>query len=367
MERDQPPHRTEDSVTPPCLAPLIIRADAGEKMGSGHFMRCLALAQAWQDAGGRVFHVGVTLPLSLAARRTRGHMNAVILNEEPGSSDDAARTAGIARMCGAGWLVIDGYHFGADYQCAVAGSGARTLVIDDFGTVGEYSADVILDQNLGTSENAYAQRPAATSLVLGPRFALLRREFARWHDWPREIPAEGRRVLVTLGGSDPENATLKVIEALRQVKVDGLEAVIVAGGGNPHREQLAAAVNAAGRGFRLVIDADNLDELMAEADLAVAAGGSTSWERALLGLPGLVVVLAENQRGIARALGEAECAHDLGWARDLSAPQLAEQITAALHDGAWRARAAERSRALVDGRGAERVVHALTQTEPVCA
>ncbi len=349
------------------MTPLFIRADAGEKMGSGHVMRCLALAQAWQDAGGEVWHAGAALPPSLAARLTRGRIASFVLTETPGSSADAAYTVARARECRAGWVVIDGYHFGADYQRALAGSGARTLVIDDFGTVGEYAANTLLDQNLGTSESAYARRPAAAALLLGPRFALLRREFARWRDWSREIPAEARRVLVTLGGSDPENTTLKVIEALRLMKVDDLEAVIVAGGSNPHRERLAAAVSAAGPGFRLVIDADNLDELMAGADLAIAAGGSTSWERALLGLPGLVVVLAENQRGIAQALAAADCARDLGWARDLSTPQLAEQITAALHDRAWRTRAAERSRALVDGRGGERVVHALTQTAPVCA
>ena len=341
---------------------LLIRADAGEKIGSGHVMRCLALAQAWQDAGGEVRHTGTALPPALAVRLAAERIVPTVLTDAPGSPADAARTTALARDCGADWLVIDGYQFGADYQRALAASGARVLVNDDFGSIGEYVADAILDQNLGARENAYARRGATTQLLLGPRFALLRREFTRWRDWSREIPAEGRRILVTLGGSDPDNATLQVIEALRQVKVDGLEAVIVAGGGNPHREKLAAAVRAAGRGFRLLTDVSNLDELMAWADLAVAAGGSTSWERALLGLPGLVVVLAENQRGIAQALGAAECAIDLGWARELRVPQLAADITAALRDGGWRARAAEQSRRLVDGRGAERVVETLTQT-----
>lgn len=341
---------------------LLIRADAGEKIGSGHFMRCLALAQAWQDAGGEVFHVGTALPPALAARLADERIISTVLDAVPGSLTDATDTAALTRKCGADWLVIDGYQFRANYQRAFAGSGARVLVNDDFGSIGEYVADAILDQNLGARENAYARRGATTQLLLGPRFAMLRREFARWRDWSREIPAEGRRVLVTLGGSDPDNATLQVIEALRQVKVDGLEAVIVAGGGNPHREQLAGAVRAAGSGFRFLTDVNNLDELMAGADLAVAAGGSTSWERALLGLPGLVVVLAENQRGIAQALSAAECAIDLGWARDLSIGKLAASITAALRDGGWRARAAERSRRLVDGRGAERVVETLTQT-----
>ena len=342
---------------------LLIRADAGEKMGSGHIMRCLALAQAWQDAGGEVWHTGAALSTSLAARLSVEKISSTVMHDPAGSPADAAHTAALARECAADWIVLDGYQFGADYQRAVAPEGIPTLLIDDFGHIGEYAADAILDQNLGTPESAYARRRASAQLLLGPRFALLRREFARWREWSREIPAVGRRVLVTLGGSDPDNETLKVIAALRQVRVDGLEAVIVAGGGNPHRAQLAAAVHAAGPGFQLLIDVPNLDEHMAWADLAIGAAGSTSWERALLGLPGLVLVLAENQRGIARALGAAECALDLGWARDLSIEKLAASITAALHDGGWRARASERSRRLVDGRGAARVVEILTRTE----
>ncbi len=355
-------------MSTPSLPRLLIRADAGEKIGSGHAMRCLALAQAWQDAGGEVLHAGV-LPPTLAIRFENERITRTALHDAPGSPADAVRTAALAAEVAAGWVVLDGYHFSLRYQQTLVATGARLLVHDDFGCLGAYAATVILDQNLGTSESAYAHREPESRLLLGPKFALLRREFSRWRGWTREIAAQGRRVLVTLGGSDPHNATLAALTALREVKVDDLEVVIVAGSGNPHHSQLAAAVREAGENFRLVIDARDLDELMAWADLAVAAGGSTSWERALLGLPGLIVVLAENQLPIAGALVTAGCARPLGWARDLRGPELTTGITAALRDAGWRATAAERSRELVDGRGAERVVNILAaiSSEARCA
>lgn len=347
----------------PRRAPLVIRADAGEKIGSGHLMRCLALAQAWQDSGGEVRHMGTALPPSLAARLAGERIASTVIDEIAGSPADATQTAALVREFGAEWLVLDGYQFGVDYQRAVGAADVPTLLIDDFAQIGDYAADAILDQNLDTPESAYARRRDSSRLLLGPRFALLRREFARWRDWSREVSPVGRRVLVTLGGSDPHNETLKVIAALQEVKVDGLETVIVAGGGNPHHASLAAAVRAAGSHIRLLIDVANLDEHMAWADLAIGAAGSTSWERALLGLPSLVLVLAENQRAIARALDAAGCALDLGWAREISTGKLTASISAALHDEAWRARASERSRRLVDGCGAGRVVEVLTQME----
>ncbi len=345
---------------------LVIRADSDVRIGTGHVMRCMALAQAWQDAGGRVLHVGRIAAPSLADRLARERIESTVIESESGSGADAAFTAAFARGCEAEWIVADGYQFRRDYQRALADGCARVLVVDDFAHASEYVADVVLDQNLGASESIYAQRSATTRLLLGPQFSLLRREFARWRDWRRMIAPVGFRVLVTLGGSDPDNQTFKVIEALKRVKTKGLEAVIVAGGGNPHREQLASAVKEAGANFRLIVDATDLDAHMAWADLAVAASGSTSWERALLGLPSLVVVLAENQKRIAAALDETECAINLGCAHELGVHVLAEQIESLLGNRNRRTRLAECSRRLVDGRGAERVVEALIQlkTQP---
>jgi len=278
---------------------LLLRADASETIGTGHVMRCLALAQAWQDTGGRVVFLMATEAPAVEARLQSEGMEVIHLPVQPGSRDDAIQTADLARRVGADWVVVDGYHFGADYQRTIRGLGLHLLFIDDHGHADHYSADLVLNQNIHAHEGIYKNREPYTRLLLGTRYVLLRREFLKWRGWKREIPEVARKVLVTMGGSDPDNVTLKVIQALQQVDVDGLETIVVVGGGNPHYEELQSSVQESRFPVLLESNVTNMPELMAWADVAVSAGGSTSWELAFMGVPALVLILANNQRSIA--------------------------------------------------------------------
>lgn len=332
---------------------LLIRADAGEKIGSGHVMRCLALALAWRNSGGAVALVGEALPSALAARFVEEKIAVNILTDEPGSTADAKRTAALARGSNADWLVLDGYKFRADYQRAVAQAGTRVLVNDDFGCLGDYACDLILDQNLGARESSYARRETATQLLLGSRFVLLRSEFLRCRPALRETSVQARRILVTLGGADAENVTLKVLEALT-----GLDAEIVAviGPANVHGAALEACARQSAGRIRLRHNATDMPELMTWADLAVSAAGTTAWELSFMGLPHLLIVLAENQRESARMLDAAGAARNLGWHRDLQAEAIRAEVLRLLGNRELRAAMSARAAQVVDGQGASRVV-----------
>lgn len=164
---------------------------------------------------------------------------------------------------------------------------------------------------------------------------------------------------MTLGGSDLDNVTLKVLEALALVSSDRLEATVVLGGGNPHRASLEDAASRAAFPIRVIVNAPNVPGLMADADLAVSAGGSTCWELAFLGVPALLLVTAKNQQGIALGLDEAGAAESRGWAGDVTPTALAEALARLAQDAPRRAEMSRRARALVDGRGAERVLGAM--------
>jgi UDP-2,4-diacetamido-2,4,6-trideoxy-beta-L-altropyranose hydrolase len=339
---------------------LLFRADAGFRIGTGHVMRCLALAQAWQDAGGRA--VFVSAGLSPLETRLRSEGFAVeSLAEEPGSAADAERTVEIARRDGAEWVALDGYHFGDDYERALHTAGLRVFAFDDFGHADHRHADIVLNQNLHAAEALYPRRGPSTQLLLGTRFGLLRREFGKWRGWHRQIPEVARKVLVTLGGSDPDNVTAVVLDALGRVGIDGLEAVVLVGAGNPRYDELAAAARRM-PGVRVVRSADDMPALMAWADAAIGAGGTTAWERAFLQLPSVLVVLAENQREVAHGLqqvGAAVCVEG----RDARAPdRLVAVVRGLLTDPSARRRAAEVAGGLVDGYGRERVIARLRGT-----
>ena len=284
---------------------LIIRADADVQMGTGHVMRCLALAQAWQDQGGGAIFVMSQAPPALESRLLAEGMEVVRLAAPPGSAEDARETAVLAQSAGpSGWwwtAISSGPTTSAWSRTPVL----RLLFVDDYGHAEHYWADLVLNQNIYAHEDFYPSREAYTRLLLGTRYALLRREFFKWRGWQREIPEVARKILVTLGGGDPDNVTLKVLQALSQVEMDGLEVVVVAGGANPHFQELQAAANNFPHRMRLLANVDHMAELMAWADVAISGGGSTCWEMAFMGLPAITIILADNQRPVAEKL-EAE-------------------------------------------------------------
>src|SRR5215471_826425 len=164
-------------------------------------MRCLALAQTWRRSGGTAVFVSAETTAALDARIVGEGFEAARISATPGTTEDAAQSREIARARNASWIVADSYNFGPGYQRDVRAAGLRLLLLDDYGHAGEYSAELVLNQNLGANADLYARREPHTQLLLGPRYALLRAEFSCWHDWERNIPAVARKVLVTLGGS----------------------------------------------------------------------------------------------------------------------------------------------------------------------
>ena len=339
---------------------LIIRADASAQIGTGHLMRCLALAQAWKDAGGKVVFVTACQSDGLLQRLREEEFELHILpglHPDPGDWD---YTKGILSDHPNDWLVLDGYHFDEVYQQRVKEAGHQLLVIDDTAHLKHYYADIVLNQNLHAEQLQYSCQPY-TRLLLGTRYVLLRREFLAWKDLNREIPEVARRVLVTLGGSDPENHTLKVIQAVQEVDVPGLEVMVVVGASNPHADVLEAEIVQSRIPIRLIRNAKNMPELMARADVAISIAGTTIWELLFFGAPSLILILADNQCYGAEQIESESAGKNLGWAKNLLAELLAKEIVLLLKDFNLRVKMGENGRQIVDGRGAERAAKTILE------
>jgi UDP-2,4-diacetamido-2,4,6-trideoxy-beta-L-altropyranose hydrolase len=334
-------------------------------MGTGHVMRCLALAQAWQDAGGRcIFAMAMSTP-AVQRRLQEEGIEIEDLDVAAGTSEDAKQTGNVAARNNAVWMVVDGYQFGADYQSAIQQSSCRLLFVDDNGHAGRYCADVVLNQNSHANESLYARREPHTRLLLGPHYAMLRREFCVWREWKRKIRKTADKILIAMGGSDPENFTGRVIEALENVQESRLELVAVVGGSNPHLAQIEDVAAHSRHGIRLTADAADMPGLMAWADMAISAAGSICWEFCALGLPALLLPVAPNQVAAAESLqrmgaaklfsGGGQCRSEQFCPEDL-AREAVDLITSASE----RQSLSHRSRTLVDGHGASRVVASLS-------
>jgi len=340
------------------LGNILVRADASPEIGTGHVMRCLALAQAWQEAGGNaVFLMAESTPAvrtRLASEKCEVISNPVL----SGSADDAVTTMECAERHDVAWVVVDSYSLSAGYQEQVRSGGRKLLCIDDGGECDYYVADIVLNQNLNASEKFYRRCGADTQLLLGPGFSLLRREFVPWRKWQRQISASARNVLVTLGGSTPTEIGVRVMESLGLVNIEDLRAVFVVGGSTLDVTPLESCAANFGT-ITIRRDVSDMATLMSEADVAISAAGSTCWELCFLGLPSILLDVAANQTAVALELCRQECALYAGSASNISVAELARSVETLVRSRERRQSLSHRCRQLVDGLGAQRVVSAM--------
>jgi UDP-2,4-diacetamido-2,4,6-trideoxy-beta-L-altropyranose hydrolase len=196
---------------------MLVRADASVENGTGHVMRCIALAQAFKAGGGRCTFVSYDLPIALASRLNDEGFDNIALTSPPGSPEDAHEFGALADKLNTSWTAIDGYHFSNTYCQAVKKYGHRLIFIDDSPGVSCDCADIVLSPN-SSVDPSLCPVPNRPRLLSGFQYTLLRQEF--WNGGKaRRYPRIARRLLVSLGGSDPTNVTATILRCLAKTTV----------------------------------------------------------------------------------------------------------------------------------------------------
>jgi UDP-2,4-diacetamido-2,4,6-trideoxy-beta-L-altropyranose hydrolase len=334
---------------------VAIHADSYAEIGTGHVMRCIALGQGIQDRGGEVVFITYCGSEGLVGRlRSEGFT--LQLLSEPGRLKDLL---GLLDKERPHWVVLDGYHFEAGYQRAVKDAGYRLLVIDDYVRLDYYHADIVLNQNYGAEEFRYNVKEGS-KLLLGTKYVMLRKEFLRDREFDRKIPEFAENVLITMGGADPDNNTLKILKALNFIKRP-LNVKVVVGAANPHYEVLAKEVEGSSHNFEILRGVEDMAPLMARADAAISAGGSTVWELAFMGLPAILSVVADNQEYSVNCLVRDDVFMSLGRPSETRVEGIAAVVQKLLYDAAKRTAMLGNCQKIVDGKGVDRVVDDLMQ------
>lgn len=326
----------------------VLRVDGSRSVGMGHLVRTHALGRALAARG--------VLTLFVTASedgerwlRSRGE-DVTPIEVEPGAADDANAVARLAREQGASWLVTDGYVFREDYLRALTQTGVPIASIDDL-AAWVFPSRLVVNGGLGARQCRY-RTATDTTLLLGPEYLLLREQFRRP---PREIRPTVERVFVCFGGSDPEDRTSLVLEAWSaRASPPALEVLV--GPTYPHVDRLLERDTTGRIRVHRDLDGAAVADLMEACDLAVASSGMVGCELAALGIPSILVVTSEDQRGNAAALAEAGAAV----VAELVAVELLVEEARRLAADQERRRALSRAaRQLVDGVGACRVVDAM--------
>ena len=338
---------------------LIIRADATSQIGTGHIMRCIALAQAWQDRGGHVTFLSHCKNDKLRHRIIHEGSHFEPIHKpypDPLDLDQTIQKLSSIKKDRSSdvWLVLDGYHFNPDYQKYIIESGHKLLVIDDNNHHPHYHAHILLNQNIHAPELKYSCN-IDTVQLLGTKFVLLRKEFLKYKNWKRKISYKANKILVTMGGADPDNVTLKVIKALNMIADPDFEIKIIVGPANMNIESLQKELSLSLFTYSLLSNAENMSSLMAWSDLAVSAGGITCWELLFMGLPIVILITAENQKRVAEELHTLGVAMNLG-SRNIRTSDFVHALSSIITDSKSRSSISENSRKLIGGVGADKVV-----------
>lgn len=304
---------------------VIFRADASVTIGTGHVMRCLTLADALRERGANCHFVTRNLPGHLGTVIAAKGFPLSLLPAPSGPPPDGppahAAWAGVswerdladtlAVSFPADWLIVDHYALDARWESGVSGRVGRIMVIDDLADR-PHDATLLLDQNLGRTARDYSSLVSDNCRrLIGPHFALLRSEFAahRKAALARREACELKHLMITMGGIDADDATSTVLRAIkRAILPEDMQISIVMGRCAPALDSVRLLAASLPWVTEVLVDVPDMAALMADADLAILAGGSTNWERCCLGLPGIIVLTAENQINSAIAMVQAGAA-----------------------------------------------------------
>ena len=360
---------------------VAFRVDATEAMGTGHAMRCLTLAMALREYGARVMFVSAAMTAGLRRRLQEEGFPLVRLTLGQAAPppyagaalaqdlrhDAELTTAAISKRLGqADWLIVDHYGIDARWESAARAAAGAVAVIDDLADR-PHDCAFLLDQTLGRREMDYTGLIAhGTRTLLGPRYALLRPQFAGARAAAllrRRRTSTVQDILLNFGGADATNVTQLVMMLLAEIPIARVNLTVVMGKDSPH---LAAVRNLARRlnpQPRIVCGVTDMARYMAEADLAIGAAGTSSWERCSVGLPTVVISVADNQWHIARRLHAAGAAVHAGSEAQIRAEpkRLLDPVRHLITDSAYRSGVSRAAATITDGLGAARVCAILSR------
>ena len=348
---------------------VAFRTDASNQIGTGHFMRCLTLAEGLKKQGADIRFISRDLPAHLSDMLNTKSIELIPLNvyDLTATIDELAHAswlgvnqahdakATIDALFGQvfDWIVVDHYALDLRWECIVRQYVKKIMVIDDLADR-HHDCDILLDQNHYTDMQArYNDKvPAHCQLLLGPNYALLREEFRALREQVKVRNGEVKKVLVFFGGVDLNNYTFQAIEALSEMDT-GLQVDVVIGAQHPFKELIESACSK--HGYVYHVQTSRMAQLMSQADLAIGAGGSASWERCSLGLPSLLVALADNQIAIAKELSAVNACIYIGNGDKANLLNLKKWLTELISNPEHIRKISESALLIADGLGVPRV------------
>jgi len=351
---------------------VVFRVDASSEIGSGHVMRCLALAQALCERNATCTFICRELDGNLISLiGERGFKICILSNYEEGYiaqdgdvshanwlgcdwQTDASETQIHLEKLNPDWLIVDHYAIDYRWEVELQDHYKKLMVIDDLADR-EHCCDLLLDQNMidGMHSRYLNKVPKNCTSLIGPTYAMLQTEYAKGHDDYKTKSGNIDRILIYFSGTDVCNLTTTVLSVILQLKKDSLQIDVVLSDSYPQSKVVDELIKI-NRNVTRHSRVSSLKKLLSKSDLAIGGGGITNWERICVGVPSVVVTMAHNQEPIAKKLSEEKYIYLLGKQEDITPSLLAKKLKQLLNRGV-DVEMSERCATLVDGLGVNRV------------
>jgi len=334
---------------------IFFRVDGGSKIGMGHVIRCIALAEELSDDANITFLTKRGKGVSDTLKNTR--YDRVSLVNHISYQDEVKMVKKILKDDDADIFVADTYHVESshdideNYLKEIDKIVDRTVMISPKNSM-KLPYDIVINGNVFAEDLNYKTLNDDTIFLLGPRYALLRKEFRDLPDI--KVKKDITNILITMGGGDPLNLTPKVIKAVDGLEKEDLHIDVVIGPSAHNKYDIQNSITDVDIDVSLLQNPTNISKHMLNADIAISAGGSTLYELAAVGIPAIVLLQTTNQKLISESMQGKGTAKVLGFGDEVKVDEIKDCIEDLMRDKERRKCMSEEGKKIFDGLGAVR-------------
>ena len=330
---------------------FVFRVDASSDIGIGHFMRCIALSEELIKRGHICYFLSKIKDDFLINKITQMNIDIFYLNENITISDDLKKLINLSKKHYIDWIITDNYWITSDYLKVIKEKGYNVLTIDDLAYTYYYS-DLVVNQNINAEKFNY-KAESYTNFLLGTKYVILRDELLKKEK--KTFKDNVFKIMVTFGGTDNNNLTLKVLKILSKIKKD-FEFNIICGPFNSYYKKIKGYFKKSNQNFKVISQPKEMTNLYLETDIAISAGGTTSYELAYFGIPNIIITIAENQKEIAQELDKQSISFYIGDKNNFKENELLSKIKKLTDNKKIRETMNKNGQRTVDGKGKIRII-----------
>ncbi len=330
---------------------IIFRLDATKEIGIGHMMRCMALAEELVIRGEKCYFFSKITNNELLNQLKKRKIIVEKINKINTYREELKNLIRFSKKKEIDWIITDNYEIDSECTQAIKNDGFKLLSIDDIAQAFYYS-DIVVNQNINAN-NLKIEGAEHTKFLLGTKYVMLRDELLKIE--MKRYNDSVKKILITLGGIDKDNLTLKIIKNINEINAE-VKLIVVSGPYNTHYDDLKKFANNNSRKIDVISSPRSMLDIYLESDIAISAGGSSCYELAYFGIPNIIITVADNQLNIAKALDKKNVSIYLGKKEEFSSNRIKENVLKLINDNSLRKNMAENGRKIVDGKGKKRIV-----------